>query len=86
MHDHDNKSNSWMMWLMMACCILPILFVGLAGKGVGLPTWIVLGLVAVFAAIHFWGMHKSHDSAPQSSEKTDSDGSPAENHAEHKNF
>lgn len=62
MHNHkdDNgNGNSWMMWLMMACCILPVLFVGLAGRGAGLPSWIVLGLMAVFAAVHFWGMRKS---------------------------
>lgn len=72
-----------MMLLMMACCILPVLFVGLAGKGVGLPTWIVLGLMAVSVTIHFWGMRKSHNCMPQPPEKSDSKDSVTEDHMDH---
>ncbi|MDP2933029.1 MAG: hypothetical protein Q8N81_02765 [bacterium] len=65
MHNHDDKNNSSMMWMMMACCLLPILFIVFSGRGIGLPTWLVLGIVAVFAGLHFRGMRKSHGSVSQ---------------------
>lgn len=52
-----------MMWIMMLCCIGPILFVVLFGAGaksLGAPSWIILALIAVFVAAHFFMMGRSH--------------------------
>jgi high-affinity Fe2+/Pb2+ permease len=63
MHNHDGKDGSWMMWVMMICCAVPLLFIvlfGLGGKALGAPTWIVIGGIAVMVIAHFFMMGKSH--------------------------
>jgi len=71
MHNHDDN-NSSMMWMMMACCLLLsiIFIIAFSGRGIGLPTWLVLGIVAVFAGFHIWGMRKSHGGGQQPPEET----------------
>lgn len=83
MHNHNDSNNSWMMWLMMACCLLPVLFVGFAGRGAGLPIWAVLGLAAAFIAFHFWGMRKSHSSVSQSDKEDKTGQDSSKNHSGH---
>ena len=60
MHVHDeNKQSSWMMWVMMLCCALPLLLIlifGAGGKALGFPTWVVIGGIAVMAVAHFFMM------------------------------
>lgn len=62
MHDHDGKDDSWMMWIMMLCCAVPLLLVilfGLGGRALGTPTWVLLGGVAVMVLAHFFVMNRS---------------------------
>jgi fatty acid desaturase len=64
MHNHDEKNDNWMMWVMMLCCAVPLLlivFFGLGGKALGAPTWVVLGGIAVMVIAHFFMMGKSHN-------------------------
>ncbi len=66
MHNHDGKNNNRMMWAMMICCAVPPLLIvlfGLGGKAPGVPTWIVLGGIAVMVVVHFFmmGKHKHSD-------------------------
>lgn len=87
MHNHDGNNKDGgrdgMMWMMMACCLLPILFIAFSGRGLGLPTWAVLGIVVVFAGFHFWGMRKSRakPSQPPSEDKPGQD--PSGGHSGH---
>lgn len=63
MHNHDGKDGSWMMWVMMICCAVPLLLIvlfGLGGKAFGAPTWVVIGGVAVMVIAHFFMMGRSH--------------------------
>jgi len=41
MHNHDEKSGNGMLWMMVVCCAVPILFV-------------ILGGSAIFAGGYFW--------------------------------
>ncbi|MEK7651741.1 MAG: hypothetical protein AAB351_00815 [Patescibacteria group bacterium] len=53
---NHNNHDSKMMWLMMACCLAPvilILFFGVGAKSFGVGTWIILGFLAVYAIWHF---------------------------------
>lgn len=47
-----------MMWMMMICCLAPVVFILVASKGRGLGGfgWLVLVGVAVMMASHFWMM------------------------------
>ena len=64
MHGNDNdKQSSWMMRAMMICCAVPLLFIiifGAGGKASGFPTWVVVGVVAVMMAAHFFMIGRSH--------------------------
>jgi fatty acid desaturase len=63
MHNHDGKSDNWMMWVMLICCAVPLLIIvlfGFGGKALGFPTWIVLGGVAVMVIAHFFMMGRLH--------------------------
>jgi len=49
---------------MALCCFGPIIIIFLVGKTkVGLPTWLILGVIAVCAIVHFTmhGRHKHFD-------------------------
>ncbi|TSA46314.1 hypothetical protein D4R52_00805 [bacterium] len=76
-----------MMWAMMICCAAPILFILLFGAGaraLGAPAWIVIGLVVVFAIIHFVMMKMSHkhssDHAPAAQNDSDKKDDSHSNH------
>ncbi len=63
MRNHDGKDDSWMMWVMMICCAVPLLLIilfSLGGKAFGAPTWIVIGGIAVMVVAHFFMMGRSH--------------------------
>ncbi len=65
MHDHNNKSNKWMMWMMVLCFVLPLLifFFGARSKTFGASSWLVFGIMAVFMIAHFilMGRHRHSD-------------------------
>jgi cell division protein FtsW (lipid II flippase) len=74
MHNHDEKDGSWMMWVMMICCAVPLLLIalfGLGGKAFGAPTWVVIGGVAVMVIAHFWMMSKKHKDHNEDSKSKD---------------
>lgn len=63
MHNHDQKNDNWMMWVMMICCAVPLLLIvlfGLGGRALGAPTWIIFGGIAVMLIAHFFMMGRSH--------------------------
>ena len=63
MHNHNGKDDSWMMWVMMICCAVPLLLIvlfGLGGKAFGASTWVVIGGIAVMIIAHFFIMGRSH--------------------------
>jgi cell division protein FtsW (lipid II flippase) len=65
MHNHNDKSMKWMMWMMAICCGLPILFILLFGVGsvaLGASKWVVLGVMALMLLAHLFMMRKhKHD-------------------------
>ena len=67
-HNHNNSdSNSLMMWLMVLCCALPIIFLVLfSGKAISLSSWFIFGAMAIFLIIHFWMMKRSHNHSAES--------------------
>lgn len=74
MHNHDGKDGSWMMWVMMICCAVPLLLIvlfGLGGKSLGAPTWVVIGGVAVMVIAHFFMMGRSHKHSDEEKSVTD---------------
>lgn len=63
-----------MMWMMLICCALPLLFIvflGAGGKALGAPTWIVLGVVAAMMVAHFFMMRAMHKGSDEEHETTD---------------
>ncbi|MDP3763302.1 MAG: hypothetical protein Q8Q92_01440 [bacterium] len=77
MHNHDEKGGSWMMWAMMICCVLPILFLlfvfGLGGKGLGVSKWVTLGGIAMMVVVHLFIMGKSHKHENKSKDSKDNE-------------
>lgn len=74
MHNHDGKDGSWMMWVMMICCAVPLLLIvlfGLGGKAFGAPTWVVIGGIAVMVVAHFFMMGRSHKHSDEEKSVTD---------------
>ena len=74
MHNHNGKDDSWMMWVMMICCAIPLLAIvlfGFGGKAFGAPTWVVLGGIAVMVIAHFFLMGRSHKNSDEEKSITD---------------
>ena len=78
MHNHDpEKGNSWMMWIMMICCGLPLLIllvIGFGGNSLGGSNWPVLGGVALMILVHFFmmkGMHRKPTDKGNNSDSKD---------------
>ena len=60
MHNHNGKNDSWMMWIMMVCCLAPILvllFLGNLKLGGGI-NWFVIIAIGIFVVSHFWFMRR----------------------------
>ena len=64
MHNHgESKQGTWMMWAMMLCCALPVIWVvlfGAGGNALGTPAWIIFGGIVVMVVVHFFTMSRSH--------------------------
>ena len=77
MHNHDGKDGSWMMWVMMICCAVPLVLIvlfGLGGKAFGAPTWVVVGGIAVMVIAHFFMMGRSHKHSDEEKSVIDGEG------------
>lgn len=78
MHNHgEDKQSSWMMRIMILCCVLPLLLIlifGAGGKALGAPIWVIFGGIAVMVIVHFFMMGKSHKHSNEEHEITDGDG------------
>jgi len=91
MHNHDGKDGSWMMWVMMICCAVPLVLIvlfGLGGKAFGAPTWVVIGGIAVMVIAHFFMMGRSHKHSDEKKlgidgEVKDKDDKDSKNHSGH---
>ena len=64
MHNHNSEKghDSKMMWMMVICCVAPILFITLLGSGVatvGVSKWVIFGGIAVLVIVHFFIMGRS---------------------------
>lgn len=60
--DHKNNQNydSWMMWVMMICCVAPLGVLFLAGKGLDWRSdGQIIIAVAIMLVLHFWLMRKT---------------------------
>ncbi len=79
MHHHGNNNNpgghdSKMMWLMMLGCLLPVVFIGLAGGRSGRSSiWILLA-VGGMLALHWFTMRKSGTHNHSDNTNTDATG------------
>ena len=74
MHNHDDKQSSWMKWLMMICCVVPLLLIvllGLGGKSFGTSNWTVFGGIVAMAMVHFFIMGRSHKSRKDNKNHSD---------------
>lgn len=88
MHNHDGKQNNWMMWVMMICCLAPILFIVLFGTGaasLGAPSWAVIGFVLVLLVGHLAIMKKSGEHSGCCSGDEDCGGKKSDSKSDHKN-
>ena len=83
MHDHNKNDNAngehkGMMWMMLVCCLVPVLllFGGVSFfKSVGLG-WIGVVFIGGFLVFHFGQMFKKRsEHKPISQEKKDDDSS-----------
>lgn len=82
MHDHNKNDNAngehkGMMWMMLICCLVPVLllFGGVTFfKSVGLG-WIGIVFVVGFLVFHFGHMSNKHDAHKSDVEKKVSDDS-----------
>ncbi len=76
MHNHNpDKDDSWMMWMMVICCAIPLillLILGFGGKNLGASNWLVLGGVGLMVLFHFLIMGKSHKSHRRENEEINS--------------
>jgi len=73
MQNHkDHNANHGMLWMMAACCVLPIVVLSLVGgTASGARGWLPLGLMAAMIGIHFWMMRKKRSPATGSKNTTD---------------
>lgn len=59
-YKNNNDHDSWMMWVMMICCVAPLAVLFLAGEGfnwrANLP---ILIAVAAMLIAHYWLMGRS---------------------------
>ncbi|MFA5991754.1 MAG: hypothetical protein WC794_05935 [Candidatus Doudnabacteria bacterium] len=63
MNDHNDNGNndhsSSMMWMMAICCLAPLVFILILGKGLAIQGWLgwTIAIVALAMIIyHFWQM------------------------------
>lgn len=78
MHNHKDKHDTSMVWMMLAC-MLPLLAVAfLSGGGAfsGKYSWALVGGVAAIAVTHLWGafrrrQHPTEHGAEQNEEKSE---------------
>lgn len=70
MHNHEDKGMKWMMYLMMLCCMVPLLIL-VAGARQGVNWW-VIGAISIFVVLHFVLM-KKHGNCHGDHKKEDND-------------
>ena len=76
MHNHDKGNGNSTMWMMMICCVVPVLLIalfGLGGKYLGAPTWVVIGGIGVMIIAHYFMMGRSHKHSGGGKSATDGD-------------
>ncbi len=82
MHDHNDKNNnhdSSMMWMMAICCLAPLVFILILGKGLAIQGWLgwTIAIVALAMIIyHFWQMrgHGGHTGSNTDMSEQDNQG------------
>jgi len=60
MHNHNGKGDNSMMWMMMLCCALPLVFLLFAGGAVFSGGYLLPIIIGVFVAAHIWMMFRGH--------------------------
>ena len=60
MHNHNGKGDNSMMWMMVLCCALPLIFLLFAGSTVFSGGYIQYVILGGLAAACFWMMFKGH--------------------------
>ena len=76
--DNQNNNNDMggkMMWIMMLCCIAPILFIFLSGAIASRGNWITIVITGIFVIGYLVIMNKMHSSHGHKSVKGKSDDS-----------
>ena len=77
MHNHDGKSASWMMWVMIICCALPLVFIvllGAGGKALEVSSWVTIVGIGLMLLVHFFMMGRSHTHSDGDHKTTDEEG------------
>jgi len=60
MHNHNGKRDNSMMWMMMLCCALPLVFLLFAGSTVFSGGYLLPIIIGVFVVAHIWMMFRGH--------------------------
>lgn len=67
----NNKHDNSMMWMMVICCALPLLFLLFAGSAVFASGYLRYVIFGAFALAGVWMMFRMHGSSGKSHEGHD---------------
>ena len=84
MHNHNGKGDSSMMWMMVLCCALPLIFLLFAGSTVFSGGYIKYVLFGALAAAFLWMMWRGHGKHGGASGSEKADEKESEKKDEHK--
>ncbi|MFA5773543.1 MAG: hypothetical protein WC908_02620 [Candidatus Paceibacterota bacterium] len=74
MHNHENKQGRGIMWMMMICCVVPIVLLLVFGVGNsasnigGNSKWIIWIVIAIMIGSHLFMMRKPHKNSNKETE------------------
>ena len=60
MHDHNGKGNSGMMWMMVICCVMPLVALFFVGGKISTGGYFWPVLIGIFVIVHIWMMFRGH--------------------------
>ncbi len=78
MHNHNGKGDNSMMWMMVLCCALPLVFLLFAGSSAFAGGYLKYVLFGALAAVFLWMIWRGHGghSDPHEDHKASASGGP----------